>query len=158
MIGRPATAAYSLRAISRVRGSTGRSRSASRARGRAVASVVMSDIVRLLRAGAHELPRVAGALVDAGGRGESGSMTTTAPTPIVAPGPPDETPHQAARRAVRLGGVEGVLAPDAVEAFVAEQLAAADLDGRSVCIVVPDGTRTCPLPLLVGAVHRALHG
>lgn len=85
-------------------------------------------------------------------------MTTTAPHPTVAPGPPDETPKQAARRAVRLGGVEGVLAPAAVEDFIAEQLGAVDFDGRSVCIVVPDGTRTCPLPLLVGAVHRALHG
>jgi nickel-dependent lactate racemase len=25
-------------------------------------------------------------------------------------------------------------------------------------VLVPDGTRVCPLPLLVGAVHRALHG
>ena len=33
------------------------------------------------------------------------------------------------------------------------QLAATDVDGKSVCIIVPDGTRTCPLPLLVGAVH-----
>ena len=34
----------------------------------------------------------------------------------------------------------------------------ADLDGRSVCVLVPDGTRTCPLPLLLRAVHAALHG
>jgi nickel-dependent lactate racemase len=45
-----------------------------------------------------------------------------------------------------------------VTAFVAEQLAGIDADGRSVCVLVPDGTRSCPLPLLVGAVHRALHG
>ena len=34
----------------------------------------------------------------------------------------------------------------------------ADLDGRSVCVLVPDGTRSCPMPLLLGAVHEALHG
>jgi nickel-dependent lactate racemase len=84
-------------------------------------------------------------------------MTTTAPRPVTTPAS-DQTPQEAARRAVRLGGTEGVLAPEEVEAFIAEQLAGADLDGKSVCIVVPDGTRTCPLPLLVGAVHRALHG
>ena len=37
-------------------------------------------------------------------------------------------------------------------------LADADLDGASVCLVVPDGTRTCPLPLLLGAVRDALAG
>jgi nickel-dependent lactate racemase len=84
-------------------------------------------------------------------------MTTTAPP--TAPHPTrDESPAEAARRAVRLGGTEGVLPPDAVVAFIEEQLAGVDLDGRSVCIIVPDGTRTCPLPLLVGAVHSALHG
>ena len=28
---------------------------------------------------------------------------------------------------------------------------AEDLDGRSVCVIVPDGTRSCPLPLLLSA-------
>ncbi len=60
--------------------------------------------------------------------------------------------------AARLGGPDGVLAPDAVDAFIREQLAAHDLDGRSVCILVPDATRSCPLPLLLRAVHGALHG
>src|SRR5690606_34897435 len=31
-------------------------------------------------------------------------------------------------------------------------------DGRSVCVVVPDSTRSCPLPDLLRAVHSALHG
>ena len=43
-------------------------------------------------------------------------------------------------------------------AFVAEQLAGCDLDGRSLCVLVPDGTRSCPLPLLMRAVHSAVHG
>jgi nickel-dependent lactate racemase len=60
--------------------------------------------------------------------------------------------------ATRLGGAEGVLTDDQVRAFVREQLDAVDVDGRSVCILVPDGTRTCPLPLLLGAVHAALSG
>ncbi|MGN6754411.1 MAG: lactate racemase domain-containing protein [Intrasporangium sp.] len=70
----------------------------------------------------------------------------------------EESPSVAARRATRVGGTEGVLGSDEVRAFIREQLDAADLDGRSVCVLVPDGTRTCPLPLLVGAVHEALHG
>ncbi|MEO7131944.1 MAG: lactate racemase domain-containing protein [Dermatophilaceae bacterium] len=71
---------------------------------------------------------------------------------------PTEAPEVAARRAVRLGGVEGVLAEDEVRTFIHEQLGRTDLDGKSVCVLVPDGTRTCPLPLLIGAVHEALHG
>lgn len=57
-----------------------------------------------------------------------------------------------------LGGPGGTLTGDAVRAFVAAHLAGADLDGRSVCVLVPDGTRSCPLPLLLDAVHAALHG
>ncbi|GAA3346833.1 lactate racemase domain-containing protein [Amorphoplanes nipponensis] len=60
--------------------------------------------------------------------------------------------------ATRLGGATTVLTDDQVRAFVGRQLAGVDLDGRSVCILVPDGTRTCPLPLLLGAVHQALSG
>ncbi|GCD92927.1 lactate racemase domain-containing protein [Embleya hyalina] len=58
----------------------------------------------------------------------------------------------------QIGGPGTVLAEDRVRAFVAEQLAGEDLDGRSVCLVVPDGTRSCPLPLLLAAVHEALYG
>ena len=57
-----------------------------------------------------------------------------------------------------LGGPGDVLADDDVVAFVRAQLAVCDLDGRSVCLVIPDGTRSCPLPLLLGAVHGALAG
>jgi nickel-dependent lactate racemase len=60
--------------------------------------------------------------------------------------------------AARIGGPAGVLGEDEARAFVHEQLAAVDLDGRSVCVLVPDGTRSCPMPLLLGAVHEALHG
>jgi nickel-dependent lactate racemase len=67
-------------------------------------------------------------------------------------------PGTARRGAVRLGGADRVLTEDEVERFVAEQLAGLDADGRSVCVLVPDATRAFPLPLLVRAVHRALHG
>src|SRR3954464_14845060 len=68
------------------------------------------------------------------------------------------TPDLLAAEAVQIGGPAEVLGEDQVRAFVHEQLGAADLDGRSVCVVVPDGTRSCPLPLLLSAVHGALHG
>jgi nickel-dependent lactate racemase len=61
-------------------------------------------------------------------------------------------------RAAVVGGPETVLTDDEVTAFVTGQLAAVDLDGRSVCVVVPDATRSCPLPLLLSAVHGALTG
>ena len=57
-----------------------------------------------------------------------------------------------------IGGPQTVLNERKIEAFVREQLAGADLDGRSVCVLVPDATRSCPLPLLLSAVHAALHG
>src|SRR3954464_12949178 len=66
------------------------------------------------------------------------------------PGDPD--------RARTIGGVGRQLAAEEVTAFVTESLRAADLDGKRVCLVVPDGTRTCPLPLLLHAAHGALEG
>jgi lactate racemase len=64
----------------------------------------------------------------------------------------------ATTQAARIGGADRVLTDREVADFVAEQLAGLDADGRSVCLLVPDATRVCPLPLLIGAVHRALHG
>ncbi len=60
--------------------------------------------------------------------------------------------------AVRIGGPDAILDDAAVREFVVRSLAGADLDGRSVCVIVPDGTRSCPLPLLLSAVHEALSG
>jgi nickel-dependent lactate racemase len=60
--------------------------------------------------------------------------------------------------AAQIGGPEEVLTEDQVRTFVRDQLDAAELNGRSVCVLVPDGTRSSPLPLLLGAVHGALHG
>lgn len=79
-------------------------------------------------------------------------MTTTLDAPPATP------TLEGADQAVRLGGPDGVLTDAEVDGFVRDQLAAYDLDGKSVCILVPDGTRSCPLPLLMRAVHGALHG
>jgi nickel-dependent lactate racemase len=57
-----------------------------------------------------------------------------------------------------IGAADQVLTDDEVTGFIAESLAALDLDGRSVCVIVPDATRSCPLPLLVRAIHNALSG
>jgi nickel-dependent lactate racemase len=67
-------------------------------------------------------------------------------------------PPGLAASATRIGDPATVLTDDQVTAFVTEQLAAHPFDGRSVCVVVPDATRTCPMPMLMRAVHGALHG
>ena len=59
---------------------------------------------------------------------------------------------------MRLGGADGTLTESQVHDFISAQLDATDLDGKSVCLVIPDDTRSCPLAMLVKAVHSALHG
>ena len=84
---------------------------------------------------------------------EEGEVMVTVADPTTSygtsPGDPD--------RAALIGGVGEHLTPDQVHTFVRDQLAAANLDGKRVCLVVPDGTRTCPLPLLIGAAYEVLH-
>jgi nickel-dependent lactate racemase len=69
-----------------------------------------------------------------------------------------DVPAGLAATAARIGDATTVLGEDQVTGFVLEQLAAHPFDGRSVCVLVPDATRTCPMPLLLRAVHDALHG
>jgi nickel-dependent lactate racemase len=57
-----------------------------------------------------------------------------------------------------LGGPEVVLTDDQIRGFVHDALETVDLDGRSVCVLVPDSTRSCPLPLLLRAVRDGLVG
>jgi nickel-dependent lactate racemase len=57
-----------------------------------------------------------------------------------------------------IGAAGRILTDTEVRAFVAARLAEEDLAGRRVCVIVPDATRSCPLPLLLAAVHEALHG
>lgn len=69
-----------------------------------------------------------------------------------------DVPPELAASAARVGDAGTVLSDEQVSTFIAEQLAAHPFDGRSVCVLVPDATRNCPLPLLMRAVHAALHG
>ncbi len=57
-----------------------------------------------------------------------------------------------------IGGPGSSLSAGEVTAFVRSSLARLDLAGRSVCLVVPDATRSCPLPLLLAAVHEEVYG
>ena len=70
---------------------------------------------------------------------------------------PDVVAALAAQAAI-VGGPTETLTHEQVRAFILDQLAAADLDGKSVCLVIPDGTRSSPLPELMAVVHEALHG
>lgn len=56
------------------------------------------------------------------------------------------------------GGPGQLLGSDESDAFVRAQIDSLDLDGRSMCIVVPDATRKCPLPQLLGSVMAAARG
>lgn len=51
---------------------------------------------------------------------------------------------------------EGFLSSDDVRAVVHEGLARMPLDGRRVLVLIPDGTRTMPMPLLFDVLEEAL--
>ena len=55
-----------------------------------------------------------------------------------------------------IGGPGIRLDDDQIRTFIADALAGVDLDGRRVVLIVPDATRTCPLPLLLGEIREAL--
>jgi nickel-dependent lactate racemase len=57
-----------------------------------------------------------------------------------------------------IGGADRFVSAEEARHFVDERLRSVPLDGRSLCVVVPDSTRSCPLPLLLRAVHDAVHG
>ena len=67
--------------------------------------------------------------------------------PVAAPG-----------AAAQIGDRSDTLSGEQVQSFVAEQLAGVDLDDRRLCVLVPDATRSCPLPVLLEALHRAVQG
>jgi nickel-dependent lactate racemase len=58
--------------------------------------------------------------------------------------------------AADIGGPRETLDPVRVREFIAGQLGPVALDGRSLCVLVPDATRSCPLPPLLSAVHSAV--
>lgn len=55
-----------------------------------------------------------------------------------------------------IGGPDRALTDEELRSFVHEQFSALDLDGRSLCLVIPDATRVCPLPTLIDAVLEAV--
>jgi hypothetical protein len=55
-----------------------------------------------------------------------------------------------------LGGAEETLRLEQVSEFVATAVAGVGVENQRVCLVVPDGTRTCPLPLLLQAMREGL--
>ena len=57
-----------------------------------------------------------------------------------------------------LGSPREILAAADVQRFVRSSLDGDDYTGKKVCVLVPDATRSCPLPALLDSVHAALHG
>lgn len=53
---------------------------------------------------------------------------------------------------------QGYLRADEIRAFVAEACGTLSLDGRSVLFIIPDQTRSMPMPLVFRALHDAVHG
>ena len=51
---------------------------------------------------------------------------------------------------------DGYLSHEEVTAIVRDGLAALPVDGRRVLVLIPDGTRTMPMPLMFEALERAL--
>jgi nickel-dependent lactate racemase len=49
-----------------------------------------------------------------------------------------------------------LLAPNQVERMVSETLVPADYVGKRVLLIVPDGTRTCPLGMMFRAIHARI--
>ena len=55
-----------------------------------------------------------------------------------------------------IGGPLGVLDTTAVDEFILASLRDVPLDGRSLCLVIPDATRNCPLRALLRSVGSAV--
>src|SRR5215813_8275693 len=54
------------------------------------------------------------------------------------------------------GTVEEVLTPTAAEEILAAAIERSNLDGKRVLAIVPDGTRTAPIPLLFRVLNEHL--
>lgn len=55
-----------------------------------------------------------------------------------------------------IGGPHQHVSDADLDAFIARRFAEVDFDGKNVVLIVPDGTRSCPLPLVMASVHRHL--
>ncbi|MCB1257269.1 MAG: DUF2088 domain-containing protein [Microthrixaceae bacterium] len=58
--------------------------------------------------------------------------------------------------ATTIGGPFESLDEESTRAFIRTHLGQLDLDNRSLCLVIPDATRSCPLPLLLSAIIDAV--
>lgn len=76
-------------------------------------------------------------------------MTTTDAQPTLA---------ELAEGSMTIGDASGVLTDEQIHEHIVKSLATIDFDGKSVALVVPDATRSCPMPVLLRAVHEALSG
>jgi nickel-dependent lactate racemase len=63
-----------------------------------------------------------------------------------------------ATRVAGRGVTDGLLSDGEVERITGDWLATVPLDGRRVLVLIPDGTRTMPVPLAIDAIERALGG
>lgn len=72
--------------------------------------------------------------------------------------PPTLLPGAGTAPATTSGGPGAILAPAEVRRFVRARIDELDLLGRSLCVIVPDATRSCPLPLLLESIHAAAAG
>jgi nickel-dependent lactate racemase len=59
---------------------------------------------------------------------------------------------------VTLGGPGKNLSAEEVRSFVRAKVAGLDLAGRSLCVVIPDATRNCPVPLLLQGIEEGVGG
>jgi nickel-dependent lactate racemase len=55
-----------------------------------------------------------------------------------------------------IGGPHQEVSEEALDDLVRRKLGEVPLDGKKVTLVIPDGTRSCPLPLLLRTMHRHL--
>lgn len=57
-------------------------------------------------------------------------------------------------RVQTIGGPHAHITADELDDFITTNLAEVDLDGKNVCLIVPDDTRSCPLPQVLGDVYK----
>ena len=60
--------------------------------------------------------------------------------------------------ATTIGGPHQTLSAEEVDRFLTEKLRGFPVDGKRVALVIPDATRSCPLPQLLSIAHRELVG
>lgn len=65
-------------------------------------------------------------------------------------------PEGLAERAALIGSAEETLTDQQARDFIAEQLADHDFQGKTVCIVIPDGTRSGPHALMIQSAYDAI--